>query len=190
MKENDINKFALKIEKVRAIGKKNTRRLLLMFFLFIFTGVTLAYVFRNIDTEVQYISVLGLMSQVIAFSAALMLSEQFLNIPEKISGIHDFAIATTMSAPICVWLGNVMYTATAIVLNATYSEIWSEAVTISCWGLGMVIYGFGSIEQGLNLKIKDKSAVVGWGWYMVFFSLGLQIYISLIELEIISRFST
>lgn len=186
MGKDCLDEEILDVEKNREVAKKNKIQILLLSLLVVSMGGALAYLFRDMHTESQYLTLLGLLSQIIAFAAAIMLSGQFLSIPDKFSGIHNYAIAATLSAPIYIWLGGFLYSTTALFLGSSYSELWTKASTIVCFGLGMVIYAAGSIEEALSLKITDKSAVVGLGWYMVIFSLGIQVYISLIKLGVIS----
>jgi hypothetical protein len=186
MSESNLDELLLEVEKIKAIGKRNSKIILSQAFLFMLIGIGLAYLFRHLETEAHYIKSLGLLSQIIAFSAAILLSDKFLSIPVKYSGVHNHAIATAMIAPICLWQGSFMYIIATMFLNIPYSNVWTEAITIVCFGLGMVIFAAGSVGEALSLKVKDKSAAVNLGWYMVVFSLGLQIYISLVELEVLS----
>ncbi|MFT6909442.1 MAG: hypothetical protein ACJAS1_006161 [Oleiphilaceae bacterium] len=186
MSKDNLDEMILEIEKIKAIGRKNTKIILFQALIFISVGIALAYLFRHLHTEEHYIKTLGLLSQIIAFSAAIILSDQFLSIPEKYSGVHDHLVAAVMSAPIHLWLGSFLYTLGTIFFAVPNSEVWNQVITIVCFGIGLVIFAAGSIGEAFSVKVKDKSAAVAVAWYMIIFTLGLQIYVSLIELEIIN----
>ena len=173
----------LDIEQILEIGKRNSKRVKILISLFMLIGVGLAYVFRNIEGDDQFLILLGLLSQVTGFCAAVLLSGQFLSIPERYSGIHSYSIATAMAAPICIYMGGLIYEFFSIFFELETSDVWREVAMVACMGWGMVIFAAGSFTDGLNMNIKDKPSVVYTGWYMVIFSLALQIYISLSSLE-------
>jgi hypothetical protein len=185
MKDNNLDEILQKIAEIKEVGRKNSRRISLLLLLYISIGIALSYLFRMINSQEQYMVVLGLLSQLIAFVGAIMLSEQFLSVPEKYSGIQDHVAAAAISAPFGIWVGSLLYTLFASIFGLPHSEFWAKAVTVILFGVGMMIYGVGSIEEAFSLEIKDKSAVVAIGWYLIVFSLGIQIYISLIELDVI-----
>ena len=149
-------------------------------------GFFLAYLFNHLNTSKHFISAIGLYSQIIGFGAAILLSSQFMNIPEKLFGVHNYAAAFVMSLPMYIWMSAFIYAFVSIFTGFPHSEVWALVTTISCWGLGIVLFAFGSIQEAFKFEISDKSLIVGIGWYMVLFSLGLQVYLSLISLEVIT----
>jgi len=178
------DKLLQEVRKIQKEGKITERRIVLLSTLFITIGFAFAFVFRNINSESQYLTVLGLYSQLIAFTAAVMLSDQFLSVPEKYKNIHGYTVALAMGAPFYIWMGGIVYMILAIFFGFSYSDIWAKVSMVICMGLGMVMFAAGSIGEALSIDIKDKQASVGTGWYMVVFSIGIQIYISLIQLDI------
>lgn len=180
MKKSEIED--LDIDEILEIAKKNTLRVKVLSTILLLIGVALAYLFRHVQGDDKFLILLGLQSQVIAFCAAILLSGQFLSIPERWSGVHSWALATAMSAPIYIYIGNLVYIFADVFLGLGTSDVWSNACMIVCFGLGLVLYCTGCLESGLGMNTKDKKAVVYTGWYMVVFSLLLQIYISLLNL--------
>jgi len=148
-------------------------------------GIFLSYLFNHLSTSSHFVAAIGLYSQIIAFGAAILLSSQFMDIPEKLFGAHSYAIAMVMSLPIYIWLSSVVYAVVSILFSFPRSEVWELVITIPCWGLGLVMFGLGSIQDAIRFDVSDKSLVVALGWYMVMFSLGLQVYLSLISLEVV-----
>lgn len=149
-------------------------------------GLFLAYLFNHLHTSSHFVAAIGLYSQFIAFGAAVLLSSQFMHIPEKLHGAYDYAIALIMSLPIYIWLAYIVYSIGSITFGFPRSEVWGAVITIPCWGLGLVLFGLGSIKDVMRFDISDKSSVVILGWYMILFSLGLQVYLSLISLEVVT----
>ena len=173
----------LDLEQILEIGKRNSKRVKILISLFMLAGVGLAYVFRNIEGDDLYLILIGLLSQVTGFCATVLLSGQFLSIPERYNGIHNYAVTTAMAAPICVYMGSLIYGFLSIFFKYETSNVWREVSMVACMGWGIVIFAAGSFTDGLNMNIKDKQSVVYTGWYMVIFCLALQIYISLSSLE-------
>jgi hypothetical protein len=186
MKDEKLDNFLQEVQKVKKIAKVMERRVRLLATLFIATGFALAFLFRNINSEAQYLTLLGLYSQLIAFAAAVMLSDQFLSLPGKYKKIHGYMVASAMSAPIYIWAGGIIYTIAVIPFDFPYSVIWAKSSMVICLGLGMVLFAAGSIGEALSIDVKDKQASVGTGWYMIVFSISIQIYISLIQLDILT----
>ena len=148
-------------------------------------GTILAHVFNHLNTSSHFIAAIGLYSQIIGFGAAILLSSQFMSIPERLFGVHNYAVAFVMLLPMYIWMATFIYALVGIVFGFTYSEVWALVTTISCCGLGIVVFAFGSIQEALKFEVSDKSLVLGIGWYMILFSLGLQVYLSLISLEVL-----
>jgi len=182
----DNQKLVDDFEKVKAKVIRVHRNTKWMSFISLGIGAVLAYVFNHLNSSTHFVSAIGLYSQMIGFGAAILLSSQFMNIPEKLYGIHNYATALVMSLPMYIWLSSFMYSFVSIFGNFPTSEVWGLVVTITGWGLGMVLFGFGSVQEALKFEISDKALVVGIGWYMVLFSLGLQVYLSLISLEVLT----
>lgn len=172
------------VELKREVKKvdRNTRWMVLVSMTF---GIFLAYLFNHLNTASHFVAAIGLYSQIIAFGAAILLSSQFMNIPEKLNGVHCYVIAMVMSLPIYIWLSAIVYAVVGIPLGFPRSEVWELVITIPCWGLGFVMFGLGSIKDAIRFDTSNKSIVVALGWYMVLFSLGLQIYLSLISLDVV-----
>lgn len=176
---NDIN-------EVNALIARSSRNVKWMAFTSFFVGLLLSYLFRHISTSSHFIAAIGLYSQIIAFGAAVLLSSQFMEIPERLFGIHNHAVALVMSFPMYVWLASFVYNFVCLFFDLPSSDVWSLVTNVACWGLGLALFAFGSIKDAIAPNLSDKSLVVAVGWYMVLFSLALQIYLSLISLELLS----
>lgn len=185
MSDIDNQKLVDDFEKVKAKVERVHRNTKWMSFISLGIGAILAYVFNHLNSSTHFVSAIMLYSQMIGFGAAILLSSQFMDIPEKLYGIHNYATALVMSLPMYIWLSSFMYSFVSIFGNFQTSEVWGLVVTITGWGLGVVLFGFGSVQEALKFEISDKALVVGIGWYMVLFSLGLQVYLSLISLEVL-----
>lgn len=185
MSDIDNQKLIDEFEEVKAKVERVHRNTKWMSLISLGIGAILAHVFNHLNTSNHFIAAIGLYSQMIGFGAAILLSSQFMNIPERLLGIHNYATALVMSLPMYIWLSAIAYSFISIFGFFPNSEVWGLVVTITGWGLGMVLFGFGSIQEALKFEISDKALVVGIGWYMVLFSLGLQVYLSLISLEVL-----
>jgi len=144
------------------------RNIKLMSLVSIAIGIILEHVFNHLNTSSHFIAAIGLYSQIIGFGAAILLSSQFMSIPEKLFGVHNYAAAFVMSLPMYIWMTTFIYALVGIVFAFTYSEVWTLVTTILCWGLGIVLFAFGSIQEALKFEVSDKSLVVGIAWYMIY----------------------
>ena len=186
MSDIDNQKSIDELEEVKAKVNRVHRKTKWMSLTSLAIGAVLAHAFNHLNTSSHFIAAIGLFSQMIGFGAAILLSSQFINIPERLYGIHNYATALVISLPMYIWLSTIAYSFFSIFGFFPNSEVWGLVVTITGWGLGMVLFGFGSIQEALKFEISDKALVVGFGWYMVLFSLGLQVYLSLISLEVLN----
>ncbi|TDE19109.1 hypothetical protein E1100_26405 [Vibrio owensii] len=185
MSDIENQKLLKELGEVKGEVKQVARNTKWMAFVSMAIGIFLAYLFNHLSTSSHFVAAIGLYSQIIAFGAAILLSSQFMDIPEKLFGVHSYAIAMVMSLPIYIWLSSVVYAVVSILFGFPRSEVWELVITIPCWGLGLVMFGLGSIQDAIRFDVSDQSLVVALGWYMVMFSLGLQVYLSLISLEVV-----
>ncbi|SIN91918.1 hypothetical protein [Salinivibrio sp. ES.052] len=186
MKDKEDDKLFDDIDEVRAVIARSSRNVKWTAFTSFVVGLLLSFLFRHISTSSHFIAAIGLYSQIIAFGAAVLLSSQFMAIPERLFGIHNHAAALVMSFPIYVWLATFVYKFVCLFFDFPSSDVWSLVTNIACWGLGLALFAFGSIKDVIAPNLSDKLLVVAVGWYMVLFALGLQIYLSLISLEVLS----
>ena len=186
MKHDEDDKLFNELDEVRAVIARSSRNIKWMAITSFVVGMLLSFLFRHISTSSHFIAAIGLYSQIIAFGATVLLSSQFMEIPERLFGIHNHAVALIMSFPIYVWLATLVYRFVCLFFDFPSSDVWSLVTNIACWGLGLALFAFGSIRDVIAPNFSDKSLVVAVGWYMVLFALGLQIYLSLIGLELLS----
>ncbi|HIF9111347.1 hypothetical protein [Photobacterium damselae] len=185
MSDIENQKYLKEIDALKVTVKQVNKNTKWMALVSMAIGISLAYLFNHLSSSSHFVAAIGLYSQIIAFGAAILLSSQFMDIPDKLFGVHAYAIAMVMSLPIYIWLSSIVYAVVSIIWGLPRSEVWELVITIPSWGLGLVIYGLGSIQDVIRFNLSDKSLVVVLGWYMVIFSLGLQIYLSLISLEVV-----
>ena len=186
MSDTDEKKVIDDFDELMASASKVHKNTKWMSIISIAVGILLAHLFNHLNTSDHFVAAIGLYSQIIGFGAAILLSSQFMSIPEKLFGVHNYAVAFVMSLPMYIWLSAFIYAFISIFGDFPHSEVWALVATISCLGLGVVLFAFGSIQEAVKFEVSDKSLILGLGWYMVLFSLGLQAYLSLISLEVVN----
>ncbi|MUK76605.1 hypothetical protein GNP84_06750 [Aliivibrio fischeri] len=137
--KDEIEQFG---ELKDTVGKAR-RNTMFMTIISMMVGISFAHLFNHLNTSNHFIAAIGLYSQVIGFGAAILLSSQFMNIPEKLFGVHNLAVAFVMSLPTYVWLSARIYVPISMVGGFAHSEVWMLVTAIPFWGIGMVIFAFG-----------------------------------------------
>lgn len=163
-----------------------SKLLIFIYTLLVAAGAWLTYLFAPISEDSQYPLLINLLGLFLDFIGVLLLSDQFLKIPERFRVVHELALGTVMGLPFMLSIGSINYSVVAILFDLPSSELWAKALGIITIYVGITLYGFESIADGFKMKFMGniKTRISYYGWFMLLSGLMLQIYSSLMQLNI------
>ena len=163
-----------------------SKLLIISYALLIAAGAWLTYIFAPLTADNQYPSLINLLGLGLDFIGVVLLSDQFLNIPERFRVVHELVLGTVMGLPFMLSIGSINYSIVAIWLDLPTSELWAKALGLIAIYVGITLYGFESVADGFKMKFMEniKIRISYYGWFMLLSGLGMQIYSSLMQLNI------
>ncbi len=156
------------------------------FFIEILIGVYLAYLFSPVDEPKQFSALINLFGLFLDFIGVVLLSDHFINIPNRYKRVHEMALSMVLGLPFMLSIGGITYSVIAFGFGWQISDVWASAVGVVALYVGLALYGFDSIADALQFKFMEDSAIrVSYhGWYLLLAGLAMQIYASIAHLGI------